>query len=158
MFERYTQEARRVIFWARSEAIESGSAVIETGHLLVGLLREDKSAVKRIELGGATVESIRKRIEEHRPEGTEVALPDNRPLSEESKRVLLYGMEEADRLSHKHIGTEHLLLGLLRMKKSLAARILSDCQLDLASLREELARGQGETTASNRSEEPPLED
>ena len=78
------------------------------------------------------------------------------PLSHECKRVLAYGAEEAERLNHKHIGTEHLLLGLLREEKCFAAEILHERGLRLSTIREELARSQSEKVASARPKESSL--
>jgi ATP-dependent Clp protease ATP-binding subunit ClpC len=140
MFERYTEKARRVIFFARYEASQFGSPYIETEHLLLGLLREDKALTNRFLRSHASVESIRKQIEAHTTIREKVSTSVDLPLSNECKRVLAYAAEEAERLGHKHIGTEHLLLGLLREEKSFAAEILQERGLKLAGIREELAR------------------
>ena len=139
MFERYTEKARRVIFFARYETSQFGSPYIETEHLLLGLLREDKALTNRFLRSQASVESIRKQIEGHTPVREKVSTSVDLPLSNESKRVLAYAAEEAERLSHKHIGTEHLLLGLLREEKGFAAEILQERGLRLSSVREQLA-------------------
>ena len=140
MFERYTEKARRVIFFARYEASQFGSPYIETEHLLLGLLREDKALTNRFLRSHASVESIRKQIEGHTTIREKVSTSVDLPLSNECKRVLAYAAEEAERLSHKHIGTEHLLLGLLREEKCFAAEILHERGLRLSTIREELAR------------------
>ena len=126
MFERYTEKARRVIFFARYEASQFGSPYIETEHLLLGLLREDKQLANRFLRSHAAVDSIRKQIEGHTTAREKVSTSVDLPLSHECKRVLAYGAEEAERLNHKHIGTEHLLLGLLREEKCFAAEILHE--------------------------------
>ncbi|HTM16740.1 MAG TPA: Clp protease N-terminal domain-containing protein, partial [Terracidiphilus sp.] len=108
MFERYTEKARRVIFFARYEASQFGSPYIETEHLLLGLLREDKALTNRFLRSHASVESIRKQIEAHTTIREKVSTSVDLPLSNECKRVLAYAAEEAERLGHKHIGTEHL--------------------------------------------------
>ena len=138
MFERYTEKARRVIFFARYEASQFGSPYIETEHLLLGLLREDKALTNRFLRSHASVESIRKQIEQHTTVREKVSTSVDLPLSNECKRVLAYAAEEAERLSHKHIGTEHLLLGLLREEKCFAAEILTERGLRLPAIREEL--------------------
>ena len=140
MFERYTEKARRVIFFARYEASQFGSPYIETEHLLLGLLREDKALTNRFLRSHASVESIRKQIEAHTTIREKVSTSVDLPLSNECKRVLAYAAEEAERLGHKHIGTEHLLLGLLREEKCFAAEILQERGLKLAAIREDLAR------------------
>src|SRR6476661_7159601 len=120
MFERYTEKARRVIFFARYEASQVGSPYIETEHLLLGLLREDKALTHRFLRGHGAGEAIRKQIDDHTIVREKVSTSVDLPVSEEAKRVLVHAGEEAERLSHKHIGTEHLLLGLLREEGSFA--------------------------------------
>ena len=156
MFERYTEKARRVIFFARYEASQFGSPYIETEHLLLGLLREDKALANRFLRSHAAVDSIRKQIEGHTTIREKVSTSVDLPLSHECKRVLAYGAEEAERLNHKHIGTEHLLLGLLREEKCFAAEILHERGLRLSTIREELQRSQSEKVASNRPKESSL--
>ncbi len=131
MFDRYTEKARRVIFFARYEASQFGSPYIETEHLLLGILREDKAVTNRFLKSQASVESIRKQIEGHTTIREKVSTSVDLPLSNECKRVLAYAAEEAERLSHQHIGTEHLLLGLLREEKCFAAEILQERGLQL---------------------------
>jgi ATP-dependent Clp protease ATP-binding subunit ClpA len=136
MFERYTEKARRVIFFARYEASSFGSPYIESEHLLLGLLRDSKEIVRRYMDAQATVSDIRSVIESasirRDPTSTSVDLP----LSKECKRILAYSSEEAERLGHKHIGTEHLMLGILRETGCLAARLLGErgVQVDRARL------------------------
>ena len=157
MFERYTEKARRVIFFARYEASQFGSPYIETEHLLLGLLREDKALTNRFLRSHASVESIRKQIEGHTTIREKVSTSVDLPLSNECKRVLAYAAEEAERLSHKHIGTEHLLLGLLREEKCFAAEILHERGLRLLAIREELARAtQEKAPPSQRNRESSL--
>ena len=138
MFERYTTKARRVIFMARYEVSKLGASAIETEHLLLGILREEKSILSRFFPGHASIDLIRKQIEgrveihEKIPTSLEV------PLSAESKNVLWYSGEEADSLSHRDIKPEHLLLGLLREEGSLGAKILRENGVEYAAVRREL--------------------
>ncbi len=156
MFERYTEKARRVIFFARYEASQFGSPYIETEHILLGLLREDKALTNRFLRSHASIEAIRKQVETRTPIREKVSTSVDLPLSQECKRVLAYSAEEAERLSHKHIGTEHLLLGLLREDKSFAAELLHERGLRLSALREELSRAQSEKAPSGRAKETSL--
>ncbi|HKS96642.1 MAG TPA: ATP-dependent Clp protease ATP-binding subunit [Terriglobia bacterium] len=156
MFERYTEKARRVIFFARYEASQFGSPYIETEHLLLGLLREDKALTNRFLRSHTSIESIRKQIEGRTTIREKVSTSVDLPLSQECKRVLAYAAEEAERLSHKHIGTEHLLLGLLREEKSFAAEILHERGLRLSTIREELGRVQNEKMSASRPKETSL--
>jgi ATP-dependent Clp protease ATP-binding subunit ClpA len=136
MFERYSEKARRVIFFARYEASQFGSPLIEPHHLLLGLLRESWDVVepflKSRDRGLAIFKEIEQRFSRQAPIATSVDLP----LSHESKRVLAYAAEEAERLRHRHIGALHLLLGLLREQGSVAAEILRRHGLELDALRE----------------------
>src|SRR5215467_405161 len=112
MFERYTEKARRVIFFGRYEASQFGSSYIETEHLLLGILREDKTLTNRLKLASAAggIEGIRKEIEGRSVVREKIPTSLDLPLSNEGKRMLAYAAEEADKLSHKHIGVGHLLL------------------------------------------------
>ena len=156
MFERYTEKARRVIFFARYEASQFGSPYIETEHLLLGLLREDKALTNRF-LRGQSAEEIRRQIESATTIREKVSTSVDLPLSNESKRVLAYAAEEAERLSHKHIGTEHFLLALLREEKSFAAEILHERGVRISFVREALAqetRAEESVVRPKRSELP----
>jgi ATP-dependent Clp protease ATP-binding subunit ClpA len=146
MFERYTEKARRTIFFARYEASQYGCPHIETEHLLLGLLREDRGLTDRIVRSHTSVESIRKQIDAHTTRGEFIPTSVDLPLSEESKRVLTYASEEAETLNHNHIGTQHLLLGVLREEHCFAAEILRERGLQLTAVREEVAR-QGDVRA-----------
>jgi ATP-dependent Clp protease ATP-binding subunit ClpC len=139
MFERYTEKARRVIFFARYEASQCGAPLIETEHLLLGLLREDKALTNRFLRSHMSVESIRREIEAHTTIREKVSTSVDLPLSNDGKRVLAYAAEEAERMGHKHIGTEHLLLGLLREEGCFAAELLNERNVKLEKVREELA-------------------
>jgi|CZKK01.1.fsa_nt_gi hypothetical protein len=132
MFERYTEKARRVIFFGRYEASQYGSPFIEAEHLLLGLIREDKSLHRW--LTKVNSEMIRQRIDEHLPRQTSTSTAVDLPLSAASKRVLKFAAEEADRLSNRHIGTEHLLLGLLD-EDCFAAKLLRESGADATKLR-----------------------
>jgi len=156
MFERYTEKARRVIFFARYEASQFGSPYIETEHLLLGLLREDKNLANRFLRSAAQIDSIRKEIEGHTTVREKVSTSVDLPLSHECKRVLAYAAEEAERLNHKHIGTEHLLLGLLREEKCFAAEILHERGLRLSQVREEIARSSSDKITAARPKESSL--
>jgi ATP-dependent Clp protease ATP-binding subunit ClpC len=152
MFERYTEKARRVIFFARYEASQYGSRTIETEHLLLGLFREDHALAKRLTKNFGGAEALREEIEARITRGERISTSVEVPLSIECKRILHRAAEEADRLAHKHIGTEHLFLSLLGEENCLAAQILKNRGLKLASLREELSSK--ETRASAQTAQP----
>src|SRR3990172_20225 len=118
MFERYTERAKRVIFFARYEAAQLGSNSIETEHLLLGLIREGKGLTSRIFVKShLSMESIRKEIEGRIVIRDQVSTSVEIPLSPESKRVLTFAAEEAERLGHNYTRTEDGLPGTLRAEK-----------------------------------------
>ncbi|HKE05513.1 MAG TPA: Clp protease N-terminal domain-containing protein, partial [Blastocatellia bacterium] len=124
MFERYTENARRVIFFARFEASQFGASQIEAEHILLGLIREDKNLTARFfHRAHADVELVRKEIEARTVIRDRVSTNIDLPLSTEAKRVLSFAADEAEKLKNRHIGTEHLLLGLLRAEDSIAAAV-----------------------------------
>ena len=138
MFERYSEAARRVIFWARYMADRVGSPKIETEHLLLGLLRTDKSLARRFLGSPWAAEDVWRKIEQSKAIREKTPGPKELPLSDECKRVLAFAAKEAD--LNKHICTEHLLLSLLREEQSFAARILDEQGVDLISIRDDLVR------------------
>ena len=156
MFERFTEKARRVIFFARYEASQFGSPYVETEHVLLGLLREDKVLAHRFVKSPPSFESIRKQIEEHTTIREKVSTTVDLPLSNENKRVLVYAAEEADRLTHKHVGTEHLLLGLLREEKCFASQILRERGVTLSMVREEFTRAPHQTGPASPAQDSGL--
>jgi hypothetical protein len=140
MFELFTENARRVIFVARYEASQYGSPYIETEHMLLGLLREDQALIGRF-LGPTDVAAaIRTEIERQITSRERISPSVEVPLSHKSKQVLTLAAEESDRLGHRHVGTEHLLVGLLRVEGSLAAKLLRERGLKPGAIGEQLAK------------------
>src|SRR5687768_12187642 len=158
MFERYTERARRVLFFARYEASQLGSISIETEHLLLGLIREGKGLTSRIfARSHLSLENIRKEIEGRTVFREKVSTSVEIPFSAETKRVLGFAAEEADRLLHNYIGTEHLLLGILREERSVAASILMEKGMRLHTVREDIVQLLNEKTTLTRGvKETPL--
>jgi ATP-dependent Clp protease ATP-binding subunit ClpA len=136
MFENYTEKARRTIFFSRYEASQFGSPYIESEHLLLGLLREDKALAAHFLHRHDVVESLREEIAAHAVYPEKPTTSIDLSFTQECKRILAFGAEESLRLQHKHIGTEHLFLGILREPQSFAARLLTErgIRLDLARL------------------------
>ncbi len=123
LFERYTEHARRSIFFARYEASELGTAEITGEELLLGILREDKTVA--IQLNPGAAEAIREELEQLAPPKEERRPTSvDMPVSEEVQRALAYAAEEAEAMHHKHIDAPHLALGLLRVEESPAAKLL----------------------------------
>jgi hypothetical protein len=149
MFERYTEKARRVIFFARYEASQYGSPVIDTEHILLGLLREDQPLMRYLRLDLAP--EIRDEIDRSVRRGERVSTSVEMPLSADSKKILQLAAEEADRLADRHVGTQHVLLGILRVEKSLAANLLLAKGAKIEAIREQIARRPpASVTASNK--------
>ena len=157
MFERYTERARRVLFFARYEASQLGSISIETEHLLLGLIREGKGLTSRIfARSHLSLENIRKEIEGRTVFREKVSTSVEIPFSAETKHVLQFAAEEADRLLHNYIGTEHLLLGILREERSVAASILMEKGMRLNTVRDDIVQLLNEKTTLTRVKETPL--
>jgi ATP-dependent Clp protease ATP-binding subunit ClpC len=139
MFERYTERARRVLFFARYEAGELGSLSIGTEHVLLALIREGKGLTSEIfAQAHLSLEAIRGEIETGK--GPRLDESVEIPLSPEMVELLVkLAPEEADRLNDSHIGSEHLLLGLLRGEGTVAGSILASQGLRLDTVRQEIA-------------------
>jgi len=141
MFERYTEQARRVLFFARYEVSRLGASVIDTEHLLLGLARQSEGLIARIlALSRVSLETLRGEVEARCVAGERVSASVEIPFTPGAQRVLRFAAEEADRLRHTHIGTEHLLLGLLREEGSVAASVLTGLGLRLDDVRNTLVK------------------
>ena len=125
MFERYTEKARRVIFFARYESSTFGLPYIEPEFLLLGLMRENL-LLFRMAKGDERLSAsdFRSQVERRLPTRPASSTSVDLPLSNSSKRILAYAAEEADHLKHRDIDTDHLLLGILREEKCFAADFL----------------------------------
>ena len=139
MFERYTEHARRVLFFARYECSELGSPSIESEHLLLGLTRQRGGLIREIfDQSHFPREVIREEIERRYVGRPKVPTSVEIPFSADVKRSLMLAAEESDQLSDTHIGCEHLLLGLLREGTSTAASILTRHGLQLDAVRHQI--------------------
>jgi ATP-dependent Clp protease ATP-binding subunit ClpC len=153
MFERYTEQARRVVFFARYEASAFGSTAIDTGHLLLGLLREGKGMSSRIlSRHGLTHHGVGEEIQARQGAQEAVSTSVDIPLATDAKRALQHAGAEADRMQAEYIGTEHLLLGMLDEGEGVGASILADKGLSADAVREEmrLTLGAGEASTPPR--------
>ena len=139
MFERYTEKARRVVFFARYEASQYGAKEIGTEHLLLGLMREDRMLMNQFLGPKAGRVDLRMDMEREITQGERLSTAVEIPLSAEGKKVLTLAGEEAQRLGSRQVGTEHLLLALLGVKGSLAERTLVARRLKLDEIRLTLA-------------------
>ena len=139
MFERYTEAARRVLFFARYETSQFGSATIETEHILLGLLRESNGICRRF-LESRQLSPQRISADMVVPMAREKMVPTSIeiPFSEATKRALHFAAAEADRMGTSYIGTEHLLLALLREEGTAAGVLLAAYGLRLEDARKEI--------------------
>jgi 2-C-methyl-D-erythritol 2,4-cyclodiphosphate synthase len=120
MLERFTEKARRVIFFGRYEASQYGSPCIESFHLLLGLAREAGGMFRQL---GSSIEGLRQIYESRYPAHPRISTSVEVPLSNESKRILSRAMEEADKLHSKHIGCEHILLAMYTESDEIRAEL-----------------------------------
>jgi hypothetical protein len=140
VFERFTERARQVVVLAQEEARLLGHDRIGTEHILLGLLREEEGLAGRVLASlGVTLESVRAEViriagSGERRGGGQI------PFTPDAKKALERALREALSLGHDYIGTEHLLLGLVRQEQSLAVSILLDFDIDAQNIRDELMR------------------
>jgi Clp amino terminal domain, pathogenicity island component len=142
VFERYTEKARRVIFFARYEASNFGILSIETEHLLLGLLREDRALLSKF-IPDSSLDNIRSEIEGRSEKRERVPTSIDLPLSSGNQRILAFANEESQRLHHDRVGTNHILFGILREKGCMAADLLQARGLRLDEVRDALIRTSG---------------
>jgi enamine deaminase RidA (YjgF/YER057c/UK114 family) len=147
MFERYTETARRALFFARYEASEFGSRSIEAEHLLLGLLR-DAAPVRLLSRQNVPVEALRKSIGERFTLREKVPTSVEIPFSAETKRILQQAAAEADHLGHPEISEGHLLLAILHEKDSMAASVLAAHGVRAETVRDDVNRSRAEPQPS----------
>ena len=135
MFERFTDRARRVLVLAQEEARDLNHAFIGTEHILLGLIREGEGvAAKALDALGVTFDVVREKVEEAIGANTNPS-PGSPPFTPRAKKVLELSLREALQLGHSYIGTEHMLLGLVREGDGVAAQVLNDLGADMARVR-----------------------
>lgn len=140
MFERYTESARRALFFARYEVTELGGLAIEPEHLLLGLLRAITPVVDQVfREAKISIAEVRGEVERRLVERERVATSIEVPFSEAAKRALRFTEEEANRMNLRWIGTEHLLLALLRDERGVISALLTAHGLRLGDARDRIA-------------------
>jgi ATP-dependent Clp protease ATP-binding subunit ClpC len=140
VFEQYTEKARRVLFFAQYEASQDGSPQIESEHLLLALLGESKDIASWLFQSSRSWEGIRKRLEQHTRIGEKIPISVDLLLSSECMRILAHAAQEAENLTHRFIGTEHVLLGILREPSCLAAVLLKERGVSVENVRKHLSQ------------------
>ena len=138
MFERFTDRARRVLVLAQEEARLLNHSFIGTEHILLGLIHEGEGvAAKALEQLGVSLEAVREKVEE--TIGLSGTAPTGSPpFTPRAKKVLELSLREALQLGHNYIGTEHMLLGLVREGEGVAAQVLVSLGADLARVRQQV--------------------
>jgi ATP-dependent Clp protease ATP-binding subunit ClpC len=151
MWQRFTERARRVVFFAQEEAGRLGENYVSTEHLLLGLVREPDSVAARIlDRMGVSLGRIRSEIERQVTRG-DGRLGQDMQLTPRAKRVIDLAYDEARQLNNNYIGTEHLLLGLIREGEGLAGRVLAKLGVDLERTRREVMALQDNDSTSGTS-------
>ncbi len=150
MWDRFTERAKHVVSSAREEATRLGSEYVRTEHILLGVCREPEGiAARALERLGADVEALALEIEGQITRGNAVVSGDEIVFTPRAKKVLELAVEEARKLNHNYIGTEHILLGLVKEGEGIAAKVLQDMKIDTDRLQAEMLRLLGEESKSS---------
>ena len=141
MYERFTDRARKVMQLANQEAQRLNHEYIGTEHILLGLVKEGSgvaaNALKNLDID---LRKIRLEVEKIVQSGPDMVTMGKLPQTPRAKKVIEYSIEEARNLNHNYVGTEHLLLGLLRVQEGMAGQVLMNLGLKLEDVREEILR------------------
>jgi ATP-dependent Clp protease ATP-binding subunit ClpC len=157
MFDRFTDRAKKVMSFARQEAMKFNHEYIGTEHILLGLVQEGSGvAANVLKNMNIDLEKIRHEVEKIVKTGPSMVTMGQLPFTPRAKKVLELSMEEASQLSHNYIGTEHLLLGLIRENEGIAAQVMMNLGVKLEEVREEVLEFLG-ASESNQDDEPESE-
>jgi len=162
MQERFTERVRKVMSYARQEALRLHHDYIGTEHILLGIVKEGEgvAAVVLTNLG-INLDDLRRAVENAVPSGFETLVLGEVPLNQEAKSALNYAVDEARKMNHSYVGTEHLLLGLLREERGVACQVLQSVGVDIDLVRQETIRllsgDKGSGPAKGRSKTPALD-
>src|SRR5207253_3108341 len=154
MYERFTDRARKVMQLANQEAQRFNHEYIGTEHILLGLVKEGSgvaaNVLKNLDIDLRKIRLEVEKIVQHGPGGEQVVM-GRLPHTPRAKKVIEYSIEEARNLNHNYVGTEHLLLGLLREQEGVAAQVLVNLGLKLEDVREEVLNLLGHNMDSGES-------
>ncbi len=151
MFKRFTERARRVIILAREEAELYRHEYLGTEHILQGVIKDGGGiAVAIVQKSGVDMTQLKKELEKNLPRSSNSLIIGDIPFTSRAKKVLEFAVEEARSLNHNYIGTEHLLLGLLKEKEGVACRVLNSFGMFFDDVREKIVDMFKEPTESNR--------
>ena len=139
MFERFTERARRVVVLAQQEARMLNHNYIGTEHILLGLIREgDGVAARALTTMGISLDAVRQAVEDIIGRGTQAPSEGHIPFTPQAKKVLELALTESKALGHHYIGTEHILLGLIRQGDGVAEQVLVKLGADLHRVRQQV--------------------
>ncbi|PIE23901.1 MAG: NDP-hexose 4-ketoreductase [Planctomycetota bacterium] len=156
MFDRFTDRAKKVMSLARQEAQKFNHEYIGTEHVLLGLVQEGNGvAANVLEKMGVDLENIRQEVEKIVKSGPSMATMSNLPFTPRAKKVLELAMEEASQLGHNYIGTEHLLLGLIKENEGIAAQVLLNLRVKLEDVRQQVLEFLGADPSSGEEMDAP---
>ena len=151
MFKRFTERARRVIILAREEAELYRHEYLGTEHILQGVIKDGGGiAVAIVQKSGVDLAQLKKELEKSLPRSSNSLIIGDIPFTSRAKKVLEFAVEEARSLNHNYIGTEHLLLGLLKEKEGVACRVLNSFGMFFDDVREKIVEMFKEPTEANR--------
>ncbi|MBT3516751.1 MAG: AAA family ATPase, partial [Nitrospina sp.] len=152
MFKRFTERARRVIILAREEAELYRHEYLGTEHILQGVIKDGGGiAIAIIQKTGSDLAQLKKELEKNLPKSSSSLIIGDIPFTSRAKKILEFAVEEARSLNHNYIGTEHLLLGLLKEKEGVACRILNGFGVYFDDTREKIVEMFREPTESARA-------
>ena len=138
MWQEFTERTRRIIFFAQEEAGKFDLDVVDTEHILLGLVREkDNVACRILDRAGFSLDAIRREVKNQAAHGDKPKSPEMQ-LTQGGKRVIDLAYEESKQLKNDHIGPEHILLGLLGESEGLAGRVLAKLGVELEKTRAEI--------------------
>ncbi|MCH7958568.1 MAG: ATP-dependent Clp protease ATP-binding subunit [Candidatus Hydrogenedentes bacterium] len=165
MWERFTERAKHVVSSAREEATRLNSEYVRTEHILLGLCREPEGvAARALENLGVDIEALALEIEQQCQRGTSTVTGEEIAFTPRAKKVLELAVEEARRFNHSYIGTEHILLGLIKEGEGIAAKVLQDMKIDLGRVQAEIirllgdqSRSGGQAATGKKSQTPALD-
>ncbi|MGQ9677755.1 MAG: ATP-dependent Clp protease ATP-binding subunit [bacterium] len=141
MQERFTERVRKVMSYARQEAIRLHHDYIGTEHIILGIVKEGEGVAAMVLTNlGINLDDLRRAVENAVPAGFETLVLGEVPLNQEAKSTLNYAVDEARKMNHTYVGTEHLLLGLLREEHGVACQVLQSLGVDIELVRQETIR------------------
>jgi ATP-dependent Clp protease ATP-binding subunit ClpA len=156
-FDRFNDRAKRVLALAQDEAIRFNHNYIGTEHLLLGLVREGEGvAARALDSLGVELSKVRVSVEFMIGRGDSTSTPSEITLSPRTKKIIELAIDEARRMGHSHVGTEHLLLGIVREGEGVAARVLESLGVTLEKVRQQVIATLGQAGHASRTGPEPL--